>query len=360
MRADLEADRALVARTWERILNLERSLPELRAEQAIAQKRLDSYIYPVLTLPNEITSEIFIHFLPPYPICPPLIGMLSPTHLTHICSKWRAVALATPGLWRAIGIYPSHVRRKYISLIYNAWLSRSGSCPLSVEIDEDDTIGVHPTEVLSTLISHRARWEYLLLIVDDHSEDSLNQIKGPIPLLRHIELAYPSHSAPFNLGDLPQLRSVIMNEGTALRVTLPWAQLISLTLCWVEPTVCLPILQQTTRLIHCVLYLPHHDFQSAGISITLPCLESLVLRNGYGVKDSKGFLATLVVPALLRLDFQQRIFGSNPIDSLTSFISTSDCKLLQEVHMTQYTYKSTSRIGPRLLCGIPLHSEFFL
>ncbi|KAJ6504124.1 hypothetical protein C8R47DRAFT_177927 [Mycena vitilis] len=54
------------------------------------------------TLPNEITSEIFLHFLPVYPRCPPLTGNLSPTCLTHICRRWREIALTTPALWRAM------------------------------------------------------------------------------------------------------------------------------------------------------------------------------------------------------------------------------------------------------------------
>ncbi|KAJ7834594.1 hypothetical protein B0H13DRAFT_1467448, partial [Mycena leptocephala] len=81
------------------ILDLERSLFALRNEKALLQHRLDSYKYPVLTLPNEIVSEIFIHFLPIYPFCPPLTGILSPNLLTQICRRWREIALATPGLW---------------------------------------------------------------------------------------------------------------------------------------------------------------------------------------------------------------------------------------------------------------------
>ncbi|KAF7366413.1 F-box domain-containing protein [Mycena sanguinolenta] len=102
MLGHLEADRARVAELEARILDLECSIAELRAEKAIAQERLNSYKYQVLTLPDEIISEIFVHFLPSYPICPPLVGPLSPISLTHICRKWRARALATPVLWRAI------------------------------------------------------------------------------------------------------------------------------------------------------------------------------------------------------------------------------------------------------------------
>ncbi|KAF8178174.1 hypothetical protein K438DRAFT_1978141 [Mycena galopus ATCC 62051] len=157
MLTDLEADRALVAAIQARIADLEYSLAELRAEQAEAQQRLDSYKYPVLTLPNEITSEIFIHFLPPYPTCPPSVGNLSPTCLTHICHRWQEIALSTPALWRAIGPSDPHLDPQVIdvSKISDAWVSRSGSCPLSIEINEDETYD-HPPSILSpsSLIVH--------------------------------------------------------------------------------------------------------------------------------------------------------------------------------------------------------------
>jgi hypothetical protein len=72
MLAGLEADRTRVADIEAQILDLERSLSTLRNEKALVQERLDAYKYPVLTLPNEIISEIFIHFLPTNPLCPPL------------------------------------------------------------------------------------------------------------------------------------------------------------------------------------------------------------------------------------------------------------------------------------------------
>jgi hypothetical protein len=68
MLRNLEADRARVARlaaVEAKILDLERSLPGLRAKKTLAQERLNSFKYPVLTLPNEITSEVLIHFLIP-------------------------------------------------------------------------------------------------------------------------------------------------------------------------------------------------------------------------------------------------------------------------------------------------------
>ncbi|KAJ6456458.1 hypothetical protein C8R45DRAFT_1186671 [Mycena sanguinolenta] len=67
---------------------------KLRAEQAHVRERLDNYKYPVLTLPNVITSEIFIHFLPVYPEAPPLTGLASTTTLTHVANGERTMAMA--------------------------------------------------------------------------------------------------------------------------------------------------------------------------------------------------------------------------------------------------------------------------
>jgi hypothetical protein len=89
MLANLEADHARVVDLEAQILHLESSLSALREEKMLAQERLDSYKYPVLRLPNEIVSEIFMHFLPAYSLFPQLTGLFSPTLLPHICHTWR-------------------------------------------------------------------------------------------------------------------------------------------------------------------------------------------------------------------------------------------------------------------------------
>jgi hypothetical protein len=97
MLSALAADRARITDIEAQILDLEHSLAiaELRLEKTTVQERLDSYKCPVLRLPNEIVSEIFTHFLPVYLLCPPVTGLLSPIVLTHICRKWREIALTT-------------------------------------------------------------------------------------------------------------------------------------------------------------------------------------------------------------------------------------------------------------------------
>ncbi|KAJ7201151.1 hypothetical protein GGX14DRAFT_371575, partial [Mycena pura] len=120
----------------ERLSHLRLSVQALRSEKANIQERLSSYDDPASILPAEIVSEIFVHVLPAYPICPPLAGKSSPTQLTHICRQWREIAMSTPLLWRAIRIPFLHDESRASDLVFfvETWLRRSGSCPLSIDI----------------------------------------------------------------------------------------------------------------------------------------------------------------------------------------------------------------------------------
>ncbi|KAJ7644501.1 hypothetical protein FB45DRAFT_1115989 [Roridomyces roridus] len=71
----------------------ETQLGLLRTERESVERHLHAIAtYPVLTLPNEITSEIFIQWLE-------TDEKSNPMHLTWICKLWRAVAISTPQLW---------------------------------------------------------------------------------------------------------------------------------------------------------------------------------------------------------------------------------------------------------------------
>jgi hypothetical protein len=324
MRSDLAAARA-------RIAEIERSIVELRAEQSAAQERLDSYKYPAVNLPNEIISEIFIHFLPIAPLCPPFRGILSPTALTHICSKWRAIALATPALWTAMDF--DYYSRSF--LICDAWLSRTGSCSLSIHLADHSWM----PEIVAAIVPHRERLEHLKIY--GLSERTFPLVDGPLPRLRYLELLlFGSPLDKFTLQSAPKLRKAVLSSDIALRVTLPWGQLTSLTLYSIEPSKWASILQHTTRLVDCnqSFWVMSDTHPHTGPNIVLPSLEVLLLRSDPESGAVTGLLATLVVPALLRLEIPESFLasdiGSNHLDSLTSFISTSDCKI-QEIHITK-------------------------
>ncbi|KAJ7871603.1 hypothetical protein B0H13DRAFT_2554396, partial [Mycena leptocephala] len=254
----------------------------------------------------------------------------SPTVLTHVCRRWREIALGTPALWSAISAsYHDDTPLKQKIQIFDLWLKRSRFCPLSLRIEAETGVA----KILAAVVHHRARWEYLELYLPP---SHLPIINGPMPLLRHLDLFLNDPvvaTEVLALREVPLLRTAVLNNAAASSVILPWAQLTSLTLINVYLHTCVPILQQTSNLVRCELVVCYDsDNHKHGPDITLPYLESLTLvdpgTNG-PVTDS---LEKFIVPALHRLEVSKEFLGPSPFDSLTGFISKSGCKL-EEVHI---------------------------
>ncbi|KAF7334590.1 F-box domain-containing protein [Mycena venus] len=289
--AKLEADRARAADLEVEILRLEHYLSALRIEKAQIQERLDSYKYPVLTLPTEITSEIFLHFVPDYPNFPP-------AHRSPLADFF------DPNMSR---------------------VARNCSGHPGTLLDAYDD-----PEVIALVVPYRMQWEHLELNLPS---SFLAFIDGPMPLLRHLEVALEDceDPVPVTFMDVPRLCTVLLNDYAAASVILPWWQLTSLVLDRVYPHECTPVLQQTSDLVYCELRLYHDDTVEVP-DIKLLRLESLVLKDPgpYAVTD---YLNTLLVPNLRSLEVPERFLGTKPIESLTFFITTSGCTL-QDLRIT--------------------------
>ncbi|KAJ7148792.1 hypothetical protein C8R43DRAFT_925614 [Mycena crocata] len=313
------------------------------------QRRLYTCQYPVLTLPNEIVSEIFLHFLPPYPECPFPTGLLSPTILTYICRKWRQIALTTPALWRAVPFPPQGLLADTEKqIVLESWLARSSSCPVSFKFVNHASYRLREKS-LETLVIYRFRWEYMELRMIG---DLLHIIGGPAPLLRELNLQLDRSSpSPVSLTDAPLLHTVILNDDAALSIVLPWTQLTSLTLILVYPSECTPILLQTCNLVHCELFLAQNHHSAIEPDVELAHLESLVITcTGDG---NSRYLRSFIVPALQKLQVPETYLEPDPILALTSFISKSGCTL-QEVRITGRMYTQENRYHN----AFPLVSRF--
>ncbi|KAJ7769256.1 hypothetical protein B0H14DRAFT_353337 [Mycena olivaceomarginata] len=283
----LAADRARLADLDAQILDFERSLSALRSQRQPVFERISAYKYPVLTLPNEITTEIFIHFLPNYPSWPPLTGPGSPTLLAQIFREWRDIALETPALWRAISLSDFDIPFEHRVHLCNLWLNRSRCSPLSLELyGYHASYPLHMTELVSALVSHRSRWERL--IVHDFSLSPLLTMYGPMPLLRTLEL---HRHIEVSFLEVPLLRTVVLWGAAIENVALPWAQLTSLTLRDVSPQYCAPILRQTSNLVHCALQFRESPDADELLDVNLPYLHSLTLDG----TDSEEYLETFIV-----------------------------------------------------------------
>ncbi|KAJ7720905.1 hypothetical protein B0H16DRAFT_1896677 [Mycena metata] len=237
-RSSLATDRARIAIVKAKILELERSLSLLNEENDLLQGRLGAYTYPVLTLPNEIVSEIFLYFLPVYPEPPPIIGRSSPNVMGQICRKWREIALRTPVLWRAITLSLRNGKRLDQKLrLLELWLQRSGSCLLSIhmdlEVDAVDLEGDVGTETLDlfthAIAAHSARWEYLRLYLPDVYP--FPSIGTPLPFLRELTMNSVNGTDPLTeaLHAAPLLRAVAVQfwEGRCIS-SYPWSQLTTM------------------------------------------------------------------------------------------------------------------------------------
>jgi hypothetical protein len=170
---------------------------------------------------------------------------------------------------------------------------------------------------MSALVSHRQRWERL--IVYDFSLSRLLAMDGPMPLLRTLELHTDDRHIEVSCLEAPLLRTVVLWDATSKTVALPWAQLTSLTLSHISPQSCAPILRQTSNLVHCALEFRESHEAFDLLVITLPHLHSLTL-DGSAVRK---FLKTLIVPALRNL----RILNSYLELEYTAFVAKSGCKL---------------------------------
>ncbi|KAJ7629657.1 hypothetical protein DFH06DRAFT_1225055 [Mycena polygramma] len=315
MLTTLEADRIRVAELQTQILQLERSLSELRLQHSQAQQRLDSYRYPVLMLPPEIVCEIFIHFLPTYPGFPPLTGILSPTLLTQI------------SLSNTVFGFPWNLQAKQ----FDIWLERSRDCPLALSLFTcmgDDRAAV---ELIATVVPHRARWEYLEFYGSILHLRALGE--GAMPLLRHLDLTLNVYYS----DDVARLlRTVIISNTAAARVILPWMQLTSLTFLPAYLDECVPFLQQTSNLVHCKLFVAK-GLGKLGLQtqVVLPYLESLTMI-AQGSKDNFGrtyIPENWVARALQRLTVPETFLDPEPVNSMAVFISRLGCNL-KEMHIT--------------------------
>ncbi|KAK7017386.1 F-box domain-containing protein [Favolaschia claudopus] len=321
MLSSLEADRRIILELNAQIEPIELHLAGLRSKRATVQARLDAYKYPVSKIPHEIISEIFLQFLPTYPLCPELAGWYSPTVLTHICSQWRQIALSTPQLWRAINSSGYAVGEIHI---INDWLGRCGSCPLSLEIRpaENERKGL-----LGVLDSQCAHIEHLKIV---GSPIVLTLLDSAMPGLRHLHLDLWAGSRSIKLTMAPLLRTAVLVDAACTVVQLPWGQLTALALRFGSPKEFCSILRQAPNLVHCALELKaYYNDEVVRPEVNLPLLRSLVLKSPPQNVDSK-MIRSLVAPALRILKVSEQCITTldqNPLQPLSSFISKSTCKL---------------------------------
>ncbi|KAJ7639337.1 hypothetical protein FB45DRAFT_425045 [Roridomyces roridus] len=228
-----------VARLSRQISAQERRLQEMRAQLHPLQLRLDALTYPVLTLPLEITSEIFLHCLPVvHSGVDGISTSEAPLLLLRICRQWRRIALSTPALWSRLGIDVPR-RENHATDIVDTWLGRAGQCPLSVtvkgpikytEIDDSDlffeTLCRHAPTIRSLELEFDLDdWEILPQRVNFSALTELT-----LRLFQFDRVVDECPSDPVEMfNDVQGLHRLFLSQIRCRLVVLPWQQLRSFT-----------------------------------------------------------------------------------------------------------------------------------
>ncbi|KAJ7280706.1 hypothetical protein C8J57DRAFT_1563699 [Mycena rebaudengoi] len=318
------------------ILALEQAPDAVRLERQALQTRLDAYKYPILTLPTEITSEIFVHFLPPYPERPPAIGLFSPHILGQICRTWREIALSTPRLWRAIELSLS---TKYLAValdLLRTWVSRSKNCPLSIFLSSYS--GMVIVDFIQAIIPHSERWEDIDLKLPI---EMLRLIGADFPLLRSLTLGPTEYAgetdsldAILPFSNAPLLTQVaLFSNFRPSEIQRPWSQLTSISAKFLIFTECTEILQHSATLREFCCDYVDVDIGNLFPVAPLRHLHSLEFGHGAGQKE---LLEALTTPALQHLTIPDN--EADAIPNVTALILRSRCTLAS-LHIL-YTIKA--------------------
>ncbi|KAJ7228039.1 hypothetical protein C8J57DRAFT_1583532 [Mycena rebaudengoi] len=326
-RALCSAIRARISELDSCILALQESLPAAHDERAALQSRLDDYKYPILTLPIEITSEIFIHFLPIYPLPLRLLGSYRPSY-------WDGYA-------RSVNLEMERLSCQQLNLP-NTWLTRSKKCPLSLSIQSHTFPFRQPSHLrllTDTIFAHSAHMEYMELLIP-FRDLNWGGIQGPFPLLRSLTFGPSDTLGPrFTVTpfcDAPLLTTIHLSENfDPYQVELPWSQLTRITVRRCDPTDVAHILRHAVSLVQ-FGGTPGDDFFNRGTEAYLSDIPPLLHLNLFILHDDestapgtqKPLLEALILPALQHLTVSQRdlgphLYSSSPGHTAPSYLSAS-------------------------------------
>ncbi|KAJ7020227.1 hypothetical protein C8F04DRAFT_1275345 [Mycena alexandri] len=315
---------------------------QTKLDIAVARTAVDvlTHACPILTLPPEITSEIFLEYvsgnhldlmLPSsyrYHCGPPL--------LATICRAWRTIALGLPAIWSNIALSPSTK-----SALFQCCVARARRHLLTLDIAHRDA-GC----IFDLIAPHSMQWEVLRLYVRLPVSFPMNEIRGRIPFLEKLTLVSSDHPeyiprSPFITAffDAPLLREVNLTSVPASSILLPWAQLTSLGASMSTPPY---DLHDAYRI---------HD---ASPPILLDSLHTLEIRNPLGSLD---FFDGVTLPALANFSFgwYPNYSATPPTTPLLAFLARSECQL----HTISLIYCKYDTLAP-ILAAVPTVHDVFL
>ncbi|KAJ7641454.1 hypothetical protein FB45DRAFT_1125274, partial [Roridomyces roridus] len=305
--------RARLAQIELQIDALGAQMAALRTERDAVTRDLQSVVYPVLSLPNEIMGEIFTQYVD---------TERNPMLLTWVCRSWREVALSTSRLWTCSWV---NLPVKMVAL----WLSRSGSLPLDVDVEFKDPQSSE--ELCKILSGYWARLE--AFSVQTKMREELLHLPRAFSRLRKLQI-YSPHVV-LQSFDAPQLREVVLHSHSLKewRNILPCVQLtkVELLVCNIEEY--LVLLSQTINLEELTILdeLYHHNtpirIGTTSVPVQLPRLHTVSLWP----EESCRLFQYMTLPALA--DVTITVTMNWDWNMFADLVSESKC-LLQKLSLS--------------------------
>ncbi|KAJ7189500.1 hypothetical protein GGX14DRAFT_484948 [Mycena pura] len=303
---------------------LEKEHEELEKEREELEKDLSLVVYPVLTLPVEISSRIFLHCLPshgrvtPSPTTAPLL-------LVQICRHWREVALSTSRLWSSLYLYVGTIlgrRTVPVDLqeqnLLRTWFARAKGSPLSLGLDIQCYEMASPA-LLDLVSSYASQIQHLDLHMQPEQFQKLRPFLTPFPLLQHLATIH-SEDVQNLLIASPLIREIrlLCDYKLDLLVDQSLPFLTHLEVNTITAEMFLAVLRNFPALSHLKCSYDPHSFSipDASTPITFPHLSSFH-TNG------SSLLRLVAFPNLCFLE----IGYSAQRDVVQNFISRSSCTI---------------------------------
>ncbi|KAJ7051641.1 hypothetical protein C8F01DRAFT_1339333 [Mycena amicta] len=336
--------RSQFAEAQARIADLERQLATLRAHETRLKGELGAIVYPILTIPTEITMEILCHAAADS-VTQWLLAA------TSICSLWRNIALSTPRLWSEFLWSEFHSNPAYgkpfkdpASLLQH-WLSRSGCVPLYITIPSNRA----DRRLVTLMAKHILRWRRIDLIGERLYHETLENLPEPSLGLRDA-----TQLVDVDLDACPKWRSLLLLRTQDPGPLLPTVKHItSLILTYVTPAFLSMLLPHTPALEFLSLsgdfsqnvvasWMPppivlahvhtlHYGGRHVLDHISLPALQNLRLTNfllppaqeiGPFMTRSACFIQTLCVERLEGMPGPNGLSCLRAISSVSEFTAT--------------------------------------
>lgn len=241
-------------------------------------KRIDSLLAPVRRLPRDILIDIFTLCLPSR--WSDVDGFPNPGFM-EACYYWRTVCLEFSPFWSTTVIktaVKSAIKLKRL----NARMERSGSAPLNIRVEcVDDSI-----PVFDSLASHSHRLKEFHLASPYLSSQQSCKMVGSFPMLEVLSLGDANRQEWSGLYkwrfdvfvEAPRLRQVsLVNPLNSSRISLPWAQLIHITVNYFTENDCVQVLRLCPNLVKCHLENVRASFQLPDSEESSPAVPQYVL-----------------------------------------------------------------------------------